>query len=122
MNHAPLVIDLDVVGNATDCLGTGYNDTTPPVVNSTPWVSEHPHIKCEVVTLDSELQNSDTVHILSGKILPIQASNYATNAQQAQSKAHAIPIARSCTRLKSLYMSMNHGDGNHTHNKVAHYV
>lgn len=35
LQHAPLAIELELVGNATDCLCTGNNGTLSPVVNAT---------------------------------------------------------------------------------------
>ena len=119
LKHAPLVIELELVGNAADCLNTGDNGNVSPVVNSTSWLIEQPQIKCDIVTLDSELQNSYAAHLLSGKSLPIHFSSYATNVQQAQGKDNSIPIARSFTRLKSVFVSMFHGDGISAHINVA---
>ena len=62
LKHAPLVIELELVGNAADCLNTGDNGNVSPVVNSTSWLIEQPQIKCDIVTLDSELQNSYAAH------------------------------------------------------------
>ena len=115
LKHAPLVIELELVGNATDCLNTGDNGGSSPVVNSTSWVIEQPQIKCDIVTLDSELQNSYAAHLLSGKSLPIHFSSYATNVQQAQGKDNSIPIARSFTRLKSVFVSMFREHAKHHH-------
>ena len=53
LKHAPLVIELELVGNATDCLNTGDNGGSSPVVNSKDWLIEQPQIKCDIVTLDS---------------------------------------------------------------------
>lgn len=58
LNHAPLVIALEMVGNATNWLGTVNNNDPSPVVNSTAWVIEQPQIKFDIVTLDSELHNA----------------------------------------------------------------
>lgn len=33
LKHAPRVIELVLVGNAADCLGTGYTNAVSPVVN-----------------------------------------------------------------------------------------
>lgn len=120
LKHAPHVIELELVGNAADCLNTGDNGKVSPVVNSTSWVIEQPPIKCDIVTLDSELQHSYTAQLLSGKSLPVHFSIYATTVQQAQGKSNSIPFARSFTRLKSVFISMFREDANtRTSNSIA---
>ena len=71
--------------------------------------------------LDSELQNSYAPHLLSGKSLPIHFSSYATNVQTATGNDHALSIARSFTCLKSVFVTMFHGDGTDNNDKVANY-
>ena len=118
MKHAPIVIELELVGNPGDCVNTG---NTASVANSTSWKITEPQIKCDIVTLDSELQNSYASHLLSGKSLPIHFSSYATNVQTATGKDNSLSIARSFTRLKSVFVTMFHGDGTATNDKVANY-
>ena len=40
------------------------------------WSILNVHVKCDLVTLDSSLQNSYAEHVLSGKNLPINYSTY----------------------------------------------
>ena len=119
LKHAPIVIELELVGNPGDCLNTG---TTSSVANSTSWKITEPQIKCDLVMLDSELQNSYASHLLSGKSLPIHFSSYATNVQTATGKDNSLSIARSFTRLKSVFVTMFHGDGTDANDKVANYL
>ena len=71
--------------------------------------------------LDSDLQNSYASHLLSGKSLPIHFSSYATNVQTATGKDNSLSIARSFTRLKSVFVTMLHADGTDVNDKVANY-
>ena len=103
LKYAPLVFELELVGSPADCLDTG---TTATVVNSTSWKITEPQLKCDIVELDSELQNSYAAHLLSGKSLPIHFSSYATNVQTATGKDNSLHIARAFTRLKSVFVSM----------------
>ena len=116
--HAPIVIELELVGNPGDCLNTGSSST---VANSTSWKITEPQIKCDIVMLDSELQNSYASHLLSGKSLPIHFSSYATNVQTATGKDNSLSIARSFTRIRSVFVTMFHGDGTDVNDKVANY-
>lgn len=63
LTHAPLVIDLEWVGNATDCLNTGNNGALSPVDYSISWATAPPQIKCDIVSLGSELQNTYAAHL-----------------------------------------------------------
>ena len=72
------------------------------------------------MTLDSELQNSYASHLLSGKSLPIHFSSYATNVQTATGKGSSLSLARSFTRLKSVFVTM-FGPGDAAQDKVANY-
>lgn len=91
-----------------------------PEVNSTPWVIEQPHLKCYIVALDSELGIARATHLLSCKSLPVHCNIYATNAQQAQCMDNSVPIARSFTSLKSVFVcSMVLSV---VHNSVTQYV
>lgn len=121
LRHAPLVIAPELVGNATYCLNTGDRGGLSPIVNSTSWVIEHPQMKCDIVTCGSELHNSYAAHLLSGKSRPMHVSIYATNTQQAQGMDNSIPIDRSLTRLKLVFVSLFHGGCRSTHNIVALY-
>ena len=118
MKHAPIVIELELVGNSGDCLGTG---ATLSVTNSKSWKITEPQIKCDIVMLDSELQNSYASHLLSGKALPIHFSTYATNVHTATGNDNSLSIARSFTRLKSVVAIMFHGGGTDTQTKVANF-
>ena len=118
LKMAPIVIELELVGNPGDCLDTG---NTSGVQNSTSWKITEPQIKCDIITLDSELQNSYASHMLGGKSLPIHFSSYATNVQTATGNDNSLSIARSVTRLKSVFVTMFHGDGSDSSNKVANY-
>lgn len=86
LKHEPLVIELDLVRNATECLNAGHNRQLPPVAYASAWVPEHTQIKCDIVALDSELQHSNAAHLLSARTLPIDVRSYATDAQHAHGK------------------------------------
>ena len=83
LKYAPLVCALELVGSPSDCLDTVL---TPGVANSHSWKITEPQLKCDIVELDSELQNSYAAHLLSGKSLPIHFSSYAANVQTATGK------------------------------------
>jgi len=111
----PLTLEFEVVSLATDpVLQAAAGDHGEGTWNannvSSSWQLEDVQIKCDLVTLDSALQNSYAEHVLSGKALPI---NYSTYVTQFQTLANGLPmivnVTRSVSRLKSLFFNF---DGN----------
>ena len=110
----PITLEFEMVGNENDCVispgaagGASNIDTTN---TTTSWSIEQVQLKCDLVTLDSALQNSYAEHVLSGKALPI---NYSTYVTQHQSLANGLPlttnVSRAVSRLKSVFINL---DGN----------
>jgi hypothetical protein len=78
---------------------------------STQWQIQDVRIVCDLVTLDSALQNSYAEHVLSGKALPINYSTYITQFQTVTSTDFAVNVWRACSRLKSVFINF---DNTHT--------
>jgi hypothetical protein len=69
------------VNGSTDAI-IGPNGTTFTTTNtSTSWRIEDIRVVCDIVTLDSSLQNSYAEHVLSGKAFPINYSTYISQYQ-----------------------------------------
>jgi hypothetical protein len=64
-------------------------------------------VVCDVVTLDSALQNSYAEHVLSGKALPINYSTYITQYQTITSSDFTVNVSRSASRLKSVFINFD---------------
>ena len=68
-----LQIELEVVNNFTD-----------PILSSseysTTWSISEPQVKCDVVTLDNQLDNEYTDHLMQGKSLPVNFSSACREA------------------------------------------
>ena len=62
---------------------------------------------CDVVTLDSALQNSYAEHVLSGKSLPINYGTYITMQQTVTGSNISVNVARAVSRLKTIFCSFN---------------
>jgi hypothetical protein len=59
-----------------------------------------------VITLDSELDNEYTSHLLSGKTLPINFSSFTHTIQSISGNERpTVSLARSFTRLKTVYVT-----------------
>jgi hypothetical protein len=78
LSWCPLTFEFEVVSLATDpIVSTGSTDFT--VANtSVTWQIQDVRLICDIVTLDSALQNSYAEHILSGKALPINYGTYVS--------------------------------------------
>jgi len=83
---------------------------------STSWQIQDIRGVCDVVTLDSALQNSYAEHVLSGKALPINYSTYITQYQTITSSDSTVNVSRSASRLKSVFIDF---DGAHANTGPA---
>ena len=61
-------------------------------------------VVCDVVTLDSALQNSYAEHVLSVKALPINYGSYVSQFQTITGGDFAVSITRAVSRLKSVFL------------------
>ena len=109
---SPLMLEFEVVNGATDAIsgaktGLRYDTATN---TSDKWQIQDVRVVCDVVTLDSALQNSYAEHVLSGKALPINYGSYITQFQSITSTDFAVSVTRAVSRLKSVFINF---DGNH---------
>ena len=77
-------------------------------------------VLCDVITLDSALQNSYAHHVLSGNPLPINYSTFITQYQTVAGGDISVNVTRAISRLKSVFLSF---DGAHVatgNSQVAH--
>ena len=114
-----MTFELEVVTNPTDAIigvGGDFTDTN----TSTLWTIKDVRIVCDVVTLDSGLQNDYAQHVLSGKSLPINYSTYVSQYQTITSADFAVNISRSATRLKSVFINFDADHNNSTTDHVVH--
>ena len=75
-------MEFEIVNQSTDpIIAIGTGGTFTAANTSENWQIEDVRIICDVVTLDSALQNSYAEHVLSGKALPV---NYSTCVSQYQ--------------------------------------
>jgi hypothetical protein len=63
-------------------------------------------LKCDVITLDNQIQNGYAEYLLDGKSLPIHFSTYTVLSQVGNAGDVTFNITRSATRLKSLFITM----------------
>jgi hypothetical protein len=106
-----LQIELEVVNNFTDCciqqtaVGAGIDEPLGAAC-STDWLITQPMIKCDVITLDNQLDNEYTDHLMQGKTLPINFSSFVNQVQAiGGTDRPTISLSRSFTRLKTVFVT-----------------
>ena len=103
-----LQIELEVVNAYTDVCVTQsvVNGVQFGAAASEEWLITEPQIKCDVITLDNQLDNEYTDHLMQGKTLPI---NFASFVHQVQAiggtDRPVISLSRSFTRLKTVFVT-----------------
>ena len=71
------------------------------------WEIVNPTIVCDMITLDSQLQNAFVSHLISGKSLKIPFSTYTSNIQTLLSNDSQINISRSLSSLQTVFISFD---------------
>lgn len=117
LSWCPMMMEFELVNNAVDpiyspILGNSINSENTSIT----WQIQDVRVVCDVVTLDSALQNSYAEHVLSGKNLPINYSTYVSQFQTITSSDFAINVSRAVTRLKSVFINFD----NRTGDNVVH--
>jgi len=111
MSYCPIQMEFEIVNGAEDAIvspGTGVGAKDFNSGNtSISWQIEDIRIVCDVVTLDSALQNSYAEHVLAGKTLPINYSTYISQFQTVSSSDFAVNVSRACSRLKSVFVNFD---------------
>jgi hypothetical protein len=74
------------------------------------WSISRPKLCCDVLQLDSSLNNSYSQHLLKGSNLPIlfQGMHSIRSAIPAGSTQYTLAVARSFSRLRGIYISLYH--------------
>ena len=120
LSWCPIMMEFEVVNGTTDAIvSVGGSDFTG-TNTSTSWQIQDVRVVCDLVTLDSALQNSYAEHVLSGKNLPINYSTYVSQFQTITSADFAINVSRAVTRLKSVFINFDGGHGTSNTADVVH--
>ena len=111
LKYAPLVLELELVSDAGEPLLT--TKLAPPAATfSSNWQIMNVMVKCDVCTLDSQLDNSYAEYFLSGKSLPINYKTYVSQLQNVLSgengqKSFKLSITRALSRLKNVFVTLH---------------
>ena len=108
LSYCPFQIELDLVNNGADAVHVGpYNGET----HTANWDMTDVQVKCDLLTLDSSLENEYASHLLSGKTPPINFSTWNhINQSTGNDNNFSANINRALTRLKSVFITLHNTD------------
>ena len=109
LRYCPIQIELELVNQQSDAVTTAETEGFGNGVN---WDITDIQCKCDLLELDSSLQNEYASHLLSGKSLPINFNTWNhTNQSTGLDKNFSAHITRAVTRLKSIFLTLHKPDG-----------
>lgn len=113
-----LSIELELVDNASEPIfnivneerkigETVYNGFTTDTY-STDWQIEQVQAKCDMLILDTQLQNSYTELLMDVKEIPIHFTTFVSQYQTIRNQNQPfVNVSRAATRLKSIFVSFD---------------
>ena len=102
-----LSLELELVDNASDPV---VNNTGAfgPLNNSLLWHMENVQVKCDMISLDSGVQESYHNVLMSSKEIPIHYNTLTSQFQTIIGQDEAfVNVSRAATRLKSVFVSLD---------------
>ena len=117
IQHMPVVLELELVDKATDCIVSNLAAPSAAPANdkffstdnaSTTWSINQVQIKCDIVTLEGGLDNQYSQHLQEGKSLPINYNTFVSQMQTVQGQEKpSVNVTRALTRLKSVFVTLD---------------
>ena len=120
IRYMPITIELELVHDNTEpivsatTVGQDNFDVSNAATGNTSllWQIQNVQVKCDVVTLDNQLDNSYAEHLLSGKALPINYQTYVSQKQSILSGNNGsqkvrLNVTRALTRLKNVFITLD---------------
>ena len=112
LKFVPIVLEFEL-GDATDAIvasraytaNSGYADIYDEANTTNNWLIQNACIKCDILTLDSSLNNSFIQHLLSGKSLPIKYQTYISQQSQVVGKSFSVQVIRAVTKLQKAFIT-----------------
>jgi hypothetical protein len=98
-----MILELELVGNADDIL-LKYNPDVPG--DSKTWSIQNVQVKCDVLSLDSQLNNNFFEVLKEGSSLPIPFSSFSVSQHVLNGNENTINISRSVSRLKTIFITL----------------
>jgi hypothetical protein len=104
----PLTVEFELVSTPTEPIVTELGSSAFPTnTTSQTWLIQDCQIKADVVELDSAVHNEYASHLMQGHPIPINYTSYITQLQSVAGSDVNVNITRSCSRLKSIFISFD---------------
>ena len=121
LSYCPITYELEICSNLWDPIISPLDprwDETASVEfqaafgnddsnHSSKWQIINPVIKCDVITMDNELQNQFSQIFLSGQSIPINFSTFIVQQQALAGQSPSVNITRALSRLKSVFCTFS---------------
>ncbi len=115
----PIIIELELCSDSGDPVilaDAGQSTATQYFVaanTSSTWQIENVQVKCDVCTLDNNVENVFTQHMLDGGSFPLRYDNYISQLQPipAGTVTVMVNVTRTASRLKSCFVTLNKHSG-----------
>ena len=109
LRYCPIQIELELVNSQTDAVSL---EVAEGFSNGAYWDISDVQCKCDLLTLDSPLDNEYASHLLFGKSFPINFNTWNhTNQSTGSDKNFSAHITRAVTRLKNIFITLHTPDG-----------
>jgi len=114
-----LSLELELVDNASEPLFNTFGNASPVIdgdtinpftINNTSmvWHIQQVQVKCDMVSLDTGLQNSYTQLLMDVKEIPIHFNTLISQYQTIRNQSQPfVNVSRAATRLKSIFVSFD---------------
>ncbi len=112
LKFVPLVFEFEL-GDTNDAVvapqvfseASGYADVYDAANTTNQWQIQNACIKCDIVTLDSSLNDSFIKHLLSGKSLPMKYSTFISQQSAVVGKSFSVQVIRAVTKLQKAFIT-----------------
>ena len=134
IRYCPVTIELELVNDPNEPIvsdsspgANGFDPSNTTDANtSTSWALQNVQVKCDVVTLDNQLDNSYAQHLLDGQKLPINYQTYISQMQSILSGTNGqqkvrLNVTRALSRLKNVFITLNNDVPSGNLNDVVKY-
>jgi hypothetical protein len=88
---------------------SGYLDIYDGSNTGHSWQIQNACIKCDILTLDSSLNNSFIQHLLSGKSLPLKYQTFISQQTSVVGKSFSVQVIRAVTKLQKAFITFYKG-------------
>ena len=114
VKYCPIVIELELCNSNLDPVITPNkkskaSDSVAQFTDANTgsnWSIENNCVKCDCCTLDNNLNNEYTAHLLGGKALPIKYSTLISQQSTISKNNVAVQVSRAVSRLQKAYITL----------------